>query len=146
MPHVYMFPNPDFGKPTASGAPEMSALLADPLVARLPGVGATLGATQRTVAARAAARLNTVKAASATSEAPGGSKIRIMSGVIDQYVVLDDTASAGAAWKIEADHGILASATPRGSASMSRRESDVKRSEVPDIKPPKGLVIHIGPT
>lgn len=145
MPHVYMFPNPDFGKPTAGGGPpESSALMADPVVAALPGVKVHARATAKTIGARAAARLNTVKAASNRSEGVQGSRIQLDSGVIDSYVILSDERSAHAAWKINSDHGILAGATPRGRATLARRHSDYKRSEYPDAKPPKGLVIELG--
>lgn len=147
MPHVYMFPNPDFGKPTAGGGPpESSALLADPHVAHLPGVKAHVRATARTVAARAAGRLNTVKAMSERSEGPMGSRIVLESGVVDSYVVLNDERSAHAAWKINSDHGILDAAMPKGRASLARTHSDYMRSEYPDTKPPKGLVIELGST
>lgn len=145
MPHVYMFPNPRFGLPTASGKPETSAHLADPHVAGLPGVKVHLGAVAKTIAARSAGRLATVKATSSHSDGPRGSRITIMSGVIDQYVVLDDTRSDRAAWKIEKDHGILASATPRGRASLAGAEGHIEGAEHPDRKPPKGLVINDGP-
>ena len=145
MPQVYMFPNPNFGRPTAGGGPpESSALMADPLVAALPGVKAHVRAAAKTIGARAAARLNTVKAASDRSEGVRGSRIQLESGVIDSYVALNDERSAHAAWKINSDHGILAGAMPKGRASLARKRSDYARSEYPDTKPPKGLVIELG--
>lgn len=145
MPHVYMFPNPRFGMPTGpKGEPEKSAHLADPHVAHLPGVEAHLAATAKTIAARSSARLNTVKSMSSTSAGPKGSRIRVMSGVIDRYVVLDDTRSDKAAWIIEREHGILASATPRGRKTLARSDGHVDGAEHPDRKPPKGLVIRDG--
>lgn len=146
MPVVYMFPNPDFGKPTASGDPEQSAHLADPHVAHLPGVQFHLEAVAKTVAARSAARLATVKAMSTRSEGAKGSRIAIEKGALDRYVKLDDTRSAGAAWKIEKDHGILESATPRGRESLAQKDGYVIASAFPDRKPPKGLVINLDPT
>lgn len=146
MPQVYMFPNPSFGKPTASGEPEESAHLADPHVAHLIGVQFHLEAVAKTVAARAAGRLATVKATSTRSEGAGGSRITIEKGALDRYVKLDDTRSDGAAWKIEKDHGILASATPMGRASLAQQQGFVTASLFPDRKPPKGLVINLDPT
>lgn len=147
MPQVYMFPNPNFGKPTAGGGPpESSALMADPVVAALPGVEAHIRATAKTIGARAAARLNTVKAASSRSEGARGSRIQLDSGVIDSYVILNDERSAHAAWKINSQHGILDKAMPKGKASLTRKRSDYARSEYPDVKPPKGLVIELGPS
>lgn len=144
MPRVYMFPNPKFGMPTGpNGEPEKSAHLADPHVAHLPGVKGVVGATARTIAARSTARLNTVKATSSSSDGSGGSRIRIMSGIIDQYVVLDDTRSDSAAWIIEKEHGILSSSTPRGRKSLAGKTSHVTGAEHPDRKPPKGMVIRV---
>lgn len=146
MPQVYMFPNPRFGMPTASGEPEESAHLADPHVAHLPGVAAHLEAAAKTIAARAAGRLATVKAGSATSAGAQGSRITVERGALDRYVKLDDTRSDGAAWKIEADHGILTSSAPRGQASLERPEGFVIAAGFPDRKPPKGLVVNLEPT
>lgn len=147
MPHVYMFPNPRFGMPAGpNGEPETSAHLADPHVAHLAGVEAHLGATAKTIAARAAARLNTVKATSTTSAGPGGSRIHVMSGVIDRYVILDDTRSDSAAWIIEKEHGILSASRPLGRKALARKDGLVRGAEHPDRKPPKGLVIRLGPS
>lgn len=146
MPKVYMFPNPKFGKPTAGGGPpNQSAKMADDVVAHLPGVKAHLSATARTIAARASGRLMTVKMMSSRSQGAMGSRIVVSQGVIDSYVSLDDTRSDGAAWQIEATHGVLKSALPRGRASLARPNGFAIGAKFPDRKPPKGLVINLDP-
>lgn len=147
MPRVYMFPNPRFGKPThGGGPPNQSAKLADDKVAHIPGVSAVLGAHAKTVAARASARLMGVKAMSDRSEGAAGSRIALESGVIDKYIILDDTNSARAAWKIEKDHGVLVSSMMKSRSSLVRPAKYSRYASFFDRNPPKGLVINVGPT
>lgn len=141
-----MFPNPRLGMPTASGEPEKSVYLADPHVAHLEGVKAALAAASKPIAARAAGRLMTVKALSDRSAGPMGSRIQVMDGVIDYYVVLDDQRSDFAAAKIEKDHGILSSATPVGREALAYDDKYVRAAEGKLRRPPRGLEVDSEPS
>lgn len=142
MPKVYMFPNPRFGFPTKAGVPEKSVYLADPLVAEEGGVKAVVGAAAKTIAARSAGRLATVKASSTRSEGPQGSRIKLEEGFLDWYVILDDERSDFAAAKIEKDHGILKGSTPSGERRLAH---DVDFAKEKLNKVPKGVEVNLDP-
>lgn len=138
MPKVYMYPNPRLGMPVrgVKGAVETSIFMADPHVAKLAGVEAVLTKTASTIAARASARLNTVKILSERSAGPKGSFIEMEHGYLDFYVILNDERSDSAAAAIERDHGILKASSLRGIARLARREEDIAAKAEPD--PVKG--------
>lgn len=107
MNDVFMYPNPSFGKPGRGGRVQHSELVADPMVAGLPGVKSLLRRLAMQRAARAAAHLATHKVNSDPTDGPG-SEIQVEQGRIDAYVWLVDHDHPPNAMAIEGETNALA--------------------------------------
>lgn len=112
-------------------------------IARMPGV-------QLKVAQAATDIMSSANTILSRYRDRGHSRVTMLRGRIDRYVVLDDTAGYGAAWKINEQHNVLGRAAglrARGEKGISRgvgrrlrrftggRERQLRRSLLSGPKP-----------